>query len=112
MNFGSTDCSLPMQEALKRGLHDIDVFIVFTDSETYAGRIHPSQALKKYREETPKKDAKLIVMGMAANEFTIADPEDEGMLDVVGFDSSVPEIIARFVKGEFKRNIYKDGNGD
>jgi len=100
MNFGATDCSLPMQEALQQGMHDIDVFIVFTDSETYTGLIHPSQALRKYREQTPKKDAKLIVMGMASNEFTIADPKDNGMLDVVGFDSSVPEIIASFVKGE------------
>ena len=35
---------------------------------------------------------------MVANEFTIADPEDAGMLDVVGFDSAAPALIADFAK--------------
>ena len=28
----------------------VDVFIVYTDCETWAGAIHPSAALKKYRK--------------------------------------------------------------
>uniref|UniRef100_A0A914W0A8 VWFA domain-containing protein n=1 Tax=Plectus sambesii TaxID=2011161 RepID=A0A914W0A8_9BILA len=76
-----------------------DVFIVITDSETYFGDIHPSEALKKYRTMMDVKDARLIVMGMVANEFTIADPTDPGMLDVVGFDAAVPQIIHDFVLG-------------
>ena len=42
-------------------------------------------------------DAKLIVMGMVSNGFSIADPTDAGMLDVVGFDASVPQVIAQFI---------------
>ena len=38
-------------------------------------------------------------MAMTANEFTIADPDDPGMLDIVGLDSSVPELIRAFVLG-------------
>ena len=34
---------------------------------------------------------------MTATEFSIADPKDAGMLDVVGFDASVPQVIADFV---------------
>ena len=40
--------------------------------------------------------AKLVVVAMVANEFTIADPLDAGMLDVVGFDSAAPALIADF----------------
>lgn len=91
-----TDCALPMLYALKNGL-DIDAFLVFTDSETWAGKIHPVQALRQYRERTGIL-AKLVVVGMVANEFSIADPNDRGMMDVVGFDTSVPELISDFVR--------------
>ena len=42
-------------------------------------------------------DAKLVVVGMASNDFTIADPNDKGMLDVVGFDAATPQIISDFI---------------
>ena len=38
--------------------------------------------------------------GMVSNGFSIADPEDGGMMDVVGFDTSVPQVIADFIRGE------------
>jgi 60 kDa SS-A/Ro ribonucleoprotein len=94
--FGGTDCALPMLEATKRGWA-VDVFVVYTDSETWAGRIHPSQALWRYREQSGIP-ARLVVVGMASNGFTIADPEDGGMLDVVGFDTATPRLIAEFVR--------------
>jgi 60 kDa SS-A/Ro ribonucleoprotein len=97
MPFDRTDCSLPMQYALEHGI-EVDVFMVLTDSETWAGRIHPVQALRKYRERTGI-NAKLVVVGMVANEFSIADPADFGMLDVVGFDSAAPALIADFAAG-------------
>ena len=40
--------------------------------------------------------AKLVVIGMVSNGFTIADPNDAGMLDVVGFDTATPSVIADF----------------
>lgn len=98
-NFGGTDCSLPMKYALDKKL-DVDVFIVITDSETWAGRNgHAHEVLKQYRSSMNKPDAKLVVMGMAGNNFSIADPNDPGMLDVVGFDANVPSIINEFVRG-------------
>jgi len=45
-------------------------------------------------------NAKLIVMGMASTEFTIADPDDPGMLDIVGLDAAVPDLIRSFVLEE------------
>lgn len=44
-------------------------------------------------------DAKLVVVGMTANDVSIADPEDRGMIDVAGFDSAVPTLIADFSRG-------------
>ena len=97
-HFGATDCAMPMEYARKNKL-EIDTFIVYTDSETYYGDIHPSEALKKYREEMKIPNAKLIVMGMQSNGFTIADPTDKGMMDVVGFDSAAPQIVSDFSAG-------------
>jgi 60 kDa SS-A/Ro ribonucleoprotein len=94
VNFGGTDCALPMTLALEHGW-DVDTFQVYTDSETWFGTIHPCQALVRYREKTGIP-AKLVVVGMSANGFTIADPHDAGMLDVVGFDAAVPSVIRDF----------------
>lgn len=97
LSFGTTDCSLPMLDALDRKI-PIDTFVVYTDNETYAGKMAPVQALNKYRSAMGI-DAKLVVVGMTATNFTIADPSDTGMLDVVGFDSAAPSIISNFSKG-------------
>ena len=95
--FGGTDCALPMIWALENRAK-VDVFVIYTDSETWAGKIHPKQALDLYREKM-RIPAKLVVVGMLSNAFTIADPEDAGMMDVVGFDTSTPEVIRQFIVG-------------
>lgn len=96
--FGGTDCSLPMRYALQEGL-EVETFVVYTDSETWAGRYaHPHQALREYREKTGI-DAKMVVAGMTATDASIADPEDPGMLDIAGFDASVPNVISQFSRG-------------
>lgn len=92
--MGSTDCALPMIWAQKNKIN-VDTFCVYTDNETWAGSIHPFQALKEYRQKTGIA-AKLCVIGMTATEFTIADPSDAGMMDVVGFDTAAPALINDF----------------
>lgn len=92
--MGGTDCALPIVEATRRKL-PVDVFVVYTDSETWAGNVHPAVALRDYRAKMGIP-AKLIVVGMVANGFTIADPKDAGMLDVVGFDAAAPAIMRGF----------------
>jgi 60 kDa SS-A/Ro ribonucleoprotein len=59
---------------------------------------HPAQALREYRTKTGIA-AKLVVVGMVSNGFSIADPSDGGMLDVVGFDAAAPAVIADFIRG-------------
>jgi len=94
LDFGGTDCALPMIEATKHRW-PIDLFVIYTDNETWAGSVHPSQALRRYRERMGIP-ARLAVVAMASNGFTIADPNDAGMLDVVGFDTATPQVIADF----------------
>lgn len=115
LSFGGTDCALPMMWALgqnsrsggyfrrangyvgeNRSIVNTDAFVVYTDSETWAGNTHPSQALQQYRRETGIP-SKLVVVGMVSDGFSIADPEDEGMLDVVGFDTATPQLISDFM---------------
>jgi len=96
--FGATDCALPMVTALKERT-PVDVFVVYTDSETYAPNIHPQVALEQYRKEMGI-DAKLVVVGMVNNSLSIADPSDRNILNLAGFDTSTPELISMFARGE------------
>jgi 60 kDa SS-A/Ro ribonucleoprotein len=99
--YSGTDCSLPIKEAFNRGVA-FDAFIIYTDSETFAGNVHAAEILREYRSKMNIPDAKLIVVGMTSNGFSIADPNDPNMLDVVGFDSSAPSVIASFLRGRDK----------
>ena len=97
--FGGTDCALPMLYAIRRE-REVDTFVIYTDSETWAGDVHPAEALREYRRRSGI-DARLVVVGMVSNGFSIADPDDPGMLDVVGFDAATPALIAGFATGSF-----------
>lgn len=95
--FSGTDCSLPMVHATENKI-PVDTFVVYTDNETWAGNVHPPVALREYRQKMGIP-AKLVVVGMCSNEFSIADPNDGGMLDVVGFDTATPAVMADFARG-------------
>jgi len=95
--MGGTNCSLPMVYATKNRL-DFDAFCIYTDNETYRGGIHPFEALKNYRMQQVE-DAKLAVIATTSTEFSIADKDDAGSLDCVGFDVATPNIISGFISG-------------
>ncbi|GHF48830.1 60 kDa SS-A/Ro ribonucleoprotein [Deinococcus metalli] len=96
--MGGTDCALPMLWAAKNKVL-VDTFVVYTDNETWAGGVHPTVALDQYRQKMGV-DARVIVVGMTATEFTIADPNRGDMLDVVGFDTAAPGVMTDFARGE------------
>lgn len=95
--FGGTDCALPMIVAREKKW-EIDTFVVITDNETWAGAVHPHQALQQYRDASGI-DAKLIVLAVTPTKFTIADPTDLGMLDIAGFGTDVPTLVTEFSRG-------------
>ena len=97
--FGRTDCAQPMLWLIKHKVADMDAYVIYTDNETWYGDIHPAQALGEYRRKY-NPQAKLVVVAMVSTGFSIADPNDAGMLDVVGFDTATPAVVSGFVGGE------------
>jgi len=95
--MGGTDCALPMLVAREEKFN-VDGFAVYTDNETWAGDIHPHQALCDYRQ-TSGRAAKLAVCAFTATEFSIADPSDPSEIDIVGLDASAPHFLADFFRG-------------
>lgn len=94
---GGTDCALPMLYAAHNKI-PVDVFKIHTDNETWAGGIHAKQALDQYRQKMGI-DAKLVVLAYSSSKNSIADPQDRGMLDVIGFDTATPNLISQFSLG-------------
>ena len=94
-NFGGTNVATPMEYADRHGL-DVDVFCIYTDNETNCG-YHPHQALATYREHY-NANAKLAVFGLAQTDVSVADPDDAGQMDFVGFDAAAPTLLADFAR--------------
>jgi len=94
LNFGRTDCSLPMLWAMKNKL-DFSAIQVYTDNETWYGSVHPWQALDQYRNMVGH-DVSLAVIAMTATRGSIANPDDPRQMDVAGFDVSVPQVLSDF----------------
>lgn len=95
--FGSTDCAQPMIYALRHKM-DVDTFVVITDNETWSGSVHPHEALRRYNKAMGK-DAKMVVVAMTATRETIAEPGNPNMLDISGFDATIPQLVANFSAG-------------
>lgn len=95
-DWGGTDCALPMIHAMKEEI-PVDVFCIYTDSDTNSHSGHPAVVLQQYRRKMGI-DAKLIVVAFVANRVSIADPNDAGMMDVVGFDAGAPKVMADFAQ--------------
>lgn len=93
---GGTDCAQPVKHAIEKKI-EVDAFVIVTDSETWAGDQHPIRAVDEYRRKMGIA-AKLVVVAMASNRYTLARPSDPLNLDVVGLDPSVPNVIAQFLR--------------
>lgn len=96
--FGGTDCSLPMLHAAQNRI-EVDTFEIWTDNETWAGRMHPHEALRDYRQRMGIH-ARMQVIAVTSTGFSIADPDDPGTLDIAGFDSAVPRLLADHARGD------------
>lgn len=90
-NFGGTDAALAYEWALKNKIH-VDVFCLWTDNESWAGRWHPTQALAKYRAEV-NPNAKAVYTSITASKGTLVDPKDQLSFDFAGFDPAIPKAI-------------------
>ena len=86
-------CSTPRSEKLA-----VDVFVVYTDSETWHGTIHPFQALEAVPSEVGHPGEAGGRRNGIERVHDCPDPSDAGMMDVVGFDTSAPAVMADFAR--------------
>ncbi|KAJ3117956.1 60 kDa SS-A/Ro ribonucleoprotein [Phlyctochytrium bullatum] len=98
--FSGTDCSIPVKYALYQDI-PVDAFIILTDNETWCGHVTASEMMVRYRREMGLPRSKMVVVGMVASGFSIADPEDQDMLDVVGFDANSLDVVRDFITQGF-----------
>ena len=96
MSFGSTNPGALIEKAIRDNLA-VETFIVITDNDVNTGR-HIFELLKKYRQKSGI-DARMIVMATVASRFSVADPSDPLSLDIAGFDSATPALVADFSRG-------------
>lgn len=95
-NGGGTDCSIAIRYALTTK-NKYDVIVILTDSETWAGMAHAAQQLELYRKINP--DVKVVEVGMVSSGYSVVEMNDKNVLRVAGFDSTVIEVVNRFIQG-------------
>ena len=96
--FGGTDASVAYRWAIVNKTK-VDIFCFWTDSESWAGRSHPSQALAEYRRKVNPK-AKAVYVTLQTNRITLVDPRDPNSFDFGGFDPSLSKAIQAIAKME------------
>lgn len=94
-NEGGTDCALPLAWARQNSIN-ADAIMVYTDNETWAGPVHAQAELMRYRKESGIH-TKLGMVAFTATGASVADPTDDGSMNFVGLDASLPQAIAAFV---------------
>ncbi|CAG2225634.1 SSA2 [Mytilus edulis] len=99
------DLSVPFIWAASRK-EKFDAIMVFTDSITSCGFIHPAEALKQYTQYMTIPDYRFVVVAMTSDKYSVAAPDSVHNLDVVGFDTMTPGIIMDFV--ENSQQTFKD----
>jgi 60 kDa SS-A/Ro ribonucleoprotein len=85
------DPSLPMRDAEERGLA-VDAFIVITAKDRIV-----ADALERYRRSSGIA-AKLVVIAMDSEVCNATDPDDAWQLGIAGFDATVPQVVAEFLR--------------
>lgn len=93
-HMGSTNPGLLIEKAIRDKVR-YDAFVVLTDNDVNGG-YHAKRLLDTYRATVNPK-AKLIVVGMTANNFSIASPDDVLSMDIAGMDAGIMTAIEKFI---------------
>jgi len=96
-NFGGTDASVAYDWAIKNKFK-ADIICFWTDNESWAGKKHPAQALKEYRQKV-NPNAKAVYITLAPYNITLVDPQDKNSWDLAGFDPGIPRLIQMLANG-------------
>lgn len=98
--MGPVDLSLPLRWACEQK-QVFDLVVVCTDNQTQSWSVHPAQALKEYRESCNFRGIKFAVCAMCSQGFSLAPPDDLGMLYIAGCDFRTIHLIQDFAAGVF-----------
>ncbi|XP_076436651.1 RNA-binding protein RO60-like [Babylonia areolata] len=74
-----------------------DAIIIMTDFRHPRAFTDFPKAFREYKEAKGVPDAKLVMCGLTANHVQFASSEEPGILDIAGFDATVPDLIQHFV---------------
>jgi 60 kDa SS-A/Ro ribonucleoprotein len=96
--FGATDASVTYEWMMKNNFK-ADVVCFWTDSESWAGYKHPSQALAEYRRKV-NPNVKAVYVTLTPYHLTLVDPQDPLSWDLGGFDPSMPRLIQSIANGD------------
>ena len=89
---GGTDISIPFRLALRKNWNP-DAVVIFTDSETWAGKTHPEQAMRELQAKN--KECKIVNCAMVANR--LSPTSIENTLQIAGFDASIPSLVGAYL---------------
>ena len=95
LRFDRTDMAAPILHALENRI-PVDVFIIATDGQTWAGPMHPKEALKRYRDKMAIP-ARAVQLAFVSNRYSVMDPQDARTLDLSGFDAAMPTLLHDFM---------------
>lgn len=106
---GGTDCAAPINWAYNWYRRDrsvvYDAFVILTDSETWSGRMgKPYEALQLYRQHVNPK-ARMVTVQMESNAHTLGAPDDEAVLDCIGFDTAMPTVVTDFLRRDIGETL-------
>lgn len=99
---GGTDLSIPLRYAANHGQafpgDRVRAVVTYTDNQngeyTYPNHLRSARGLNGLT-------MKNVVAAMTAERYSVNDPKDPDGLDVVGFSTDAPSVIASFVRGGF-----------
>ena len=95
---GGTDYAAPIRYCMEQNI-PIDLFAIYGDEESWAGKTHMCQATQEYREKMGI-DTRMAIVSMAPTGTTLDDPLDSNTMSVVGFDTATPQLVADFGRGD------------
>ncbi|XP_067144663.1 RNA-binding protein RO60 [Centruroides vittatus] len=98
--MGPVNMAAPLQWAQERKRY-FDIIIVCTDNQTQPGDVHPAEALKEYRKAFNLPQTRFVICAMSSQGFSLAPPDEPGMLDIAGFNVKTLQVIQDFARGIF-----------
>jgi len=73
-----------------------DAIVIVTDEQSWYGR-HPVAAFDDYKRRI-NRNAKLVVLSLAADGISLTDPERSDQMTVAGWTPDAADIVARFIE--------------